>query len=265
MEIKTISNDKKIGRLTFMLKDANPVIANSLRRSIIAEVPTMAIEDVEIRKNSSILYDEIIAHRLGLIPLTTDLKTYNLREECKCEGKGCARCQVVFTLSAKGPGMVYASEIKTKDPKIKPVFPKMPIVKLLKGQELEFEAHAVLGIGRDHMKWAPALAFYRYFPTVEIVKQCEDPNRCVEVCPKKLFEVSGNKLKLKKDYELTCDLCAACADECPDCIKLNESDKDFIFIIESWGQLPPKDILKKAVERSTEKFDAFEEALKQIK
>jgi len=107
----------------------------------------MAIEDVEVRKNSSSLYDEMIAHRLGLIPLTTDLKSYNLPSECKCEGKGCARCQLVLTLSAKGPGIVYSSSLKSKDPKVKPVFDNFPIVKLLKGQEIELEATATLGTG----------------------------------------------------------------------------------------------------------------------
>lgn len=267
MEIKTISYDKKKGKLVFLLKGANPVIANSLRRSMIAEVPTMAIEDVELRKNSSILYDEIIAHRLGLIPLTTDLKTYNLREECKCEGKGCARCQVELTLSAKGPATVYASDIKTKDPKVKPVYPKMPIVKLIKGQELEFEAYAVLGKGKDHMKWAPALAFYRYLPKVEIVKQpgSEECNKCAELCPKKLFEVSGDKLKLRKGYENECDLCAACAEAYPEFIKLGESDKEFIFTIESWGQLSPKEILKQSVDMIDKKLDELESEIKQIK
>ncbi len=62
------------------------------------EVPTMAIEDVEFRKNNSILYDEIIAHRLGLVPLKTDLKSYNLPEKCKCKGEGCARFQLTVPI-----------------------------------------------------------------------------------------------------------------------------------------------------------------------
>ena len=135
MEIRVLSNDKENGKLSFIVKDAIPAFANTLRRIMIDEVPTMAIEDVEFIKNNSILYDEIIAHRLGLIPLTTDLKSYNLPEKCKCNGEGCARCQVKITLKAsKGSGMIYASELKSKDSAIKTVYPKMPIVQLLKGQ-----------------------------------------------------------------------------------------------------------------------------------
>ena len=98
MEIRVLENNKEQGNLSFILKDSNPAYTNTLRRIMIDEVPTMAIEEVEFFKNNSILYDEIIAHRLGLIPLKTDLKSYNLTDQCKCEGKGCNRCQLKMVL-----------------------------------------------------------------------------------------------------------------------------------------------------------------------
>src|SRR3990167_5012975 len=132
MEVRVLENDKEQGKLSFILKDSSPVFVNTLRRLMIDEVPAMAIEDVEFTKNNSILYDEMIAHRLGLVPLKTDLKSYNLPSKCKCEGKGCNRCQLKLILRAtKGSGTVYASELKSKDPAIKPAYPDMPIVKLL--------------------------------------------------------------------------------------------------------------------------------------
>src|SRR3989338_7641852 len=137
INIETIESEPKNNKLAFMLKGANAAFANALRRAVLEEVPTMAIEDIEFRKNSSVLYDEIIAHRMGLIPLTTDLETYNLPSDCKCKGEGCASCQVKLTLDVEGPATVYASDLKSKDPKVKPVFPGMPINKLLKGQKLE--------------------------------------------------------------------------------------------------------------------------------
>ena len=85
MEIRVLENSKEQGKISFILKDSNPVYANTLRRIMIDEVPTMAIEDIEFVKNNSILYDEIIAHRLGLIPLKTDV-TDTLSEYQK-EGK----------------------------------------------------------------------------------------------------------------------------------------------------------------------------------
>src|SRR3989344_7648064 len=131
--------DKQEHSIKFVFKGINSVIANTLRRLIVNEVPTMAIDVVEFNKNNSALYDETIAHRLGLVPLTTDLKSYNLPKGCKCEGKGCESCQLKLVLKAKGPGFVYSSELKSQDPKVKPVFDKIPIVKLLKDQELVIE------------------------------------------------------------------------------------------------------------------------------
>ena len=92
IEVRFLDQDKEKNKLSFVLINSTPSFANAIRRAIVEEVPTMAIEEVEFRKNNSILYDEIIAHRLGLLPLTTDLKSYTISSECKCEGKGCARC-----------------------------------------------------------------------------------------------------------------------------------------------------------------------------
>ena len=131
MEVKLVENQDKKNRLIFSVKGVDTAYANTLRRIMGFEVPVMAIEDVEFRKNTSILYDEMIAHRLGLIPLSTDLKSYNMMSECKCKGAGCASCTVKLTLKAQGPCTVYASDIKSKDPEIKPLHGKMPIVKLL--------------------------------------------------------------------------------------------------------------------------------------
>lgn len=255
MELKLVEQDKKQNRFVFLLKGSTPAFANLLRKTIVDEVPTMAIEDVEMRKNSSVFYDEFVAHRLGLIPLKTDLDAYVRPEDCKCEGEGCSRCELLLSLKAKGPGYVYASDLKSKDPKVVPVFPKMPIVKLIKGQTLEFEATAVLGTGMTHMKWSPALVFYKYLPVIEIKKGVKDPKAIADSCSVDVFEVKGNEVKVKESNLLKCHLCGACADIDPDHIKLNESDKDFVFTIESWGQLPVKDIIKSVVDTIQKKTD----------
>ena len=166
MEIKLVENQDKKGRLIFSVKGVDTSYANTLRRIMGYVVPVMAIEEVEFRKNTSIVYDEMIAHRLGLVPLTTDLKSYNMMSECKCKGAGCASCTVKLTLKAVGPCTVYSSDIKSKDPEIKPVYGKMPIAKLLEGQEIELEATAILGQGREHSKWCPGLIFYK-MPNVD--------------------------------------------------------------------------------------------------
>jgi DNA-directed RNA polymerase subunit D len=160
MKIKVVSHDEKKNKMVFDVSGIDAGYANTLRRLFMTEVPVIAIEDIEFKKNDSGLYDEIVAHRLGLVAMTTDLKSYNLPAECKCKGEGCARCQLKMTLKAKGPGIVYASDIKSKDPKVKPVFGKTPIVKLLDNQELELEMTAIMGVGKVHTKWSPCLAYY---------------------------------------------------------------------------------------------------------
>ena len=264
METRVLENDKEKGKLSFILKDSNPVFANTLRRLMIEEVPTMAIEYVEFIKNNSILYDEIIAHRLGLIPLKTDLKSYNTQDKCKCEGKGCNRCQLKMVLRASKVGTVYASEIKSKDPAVKPVYGDTPIVKLLKGQSLELEATAILGRGKEHTKWSPCHAYYKYRPIVEITGEIKNPEAIIEVDHNNIFEIKDRKLFINKDKVLDCDLSLDFS-EIDKNVKVTASETDFVFHIESFGQLSCKEIINKAIDIFDETLDEFVEELKNAK
>lgn len=260
MEIKMIGKDKKTGRVSFVLVDSNPSFANAMRRNMTDSVPVMAIDEVEFRKNNSALYDEIVAHRLGLLPLTTDLKSYTLPSQCKCKGEGCARCSVKLTLKSKGTGYVYASEIKSKDPQIKPVFQKTPIVKLIKGQDLEFEATAVLGVGKDHVKWSACHVWYGYEPKITVNNSSSKIAEFQDRYPPQIFDNSG---KISKDIILDQNLVDACDGVCDDIVKVEYSDKNFIFHVEPWGQLGVKEIAVKAAEIFSEQLKEFDEKLKE--
>ncbi|MBI2542216.1 DNA-directed RNA polymerase subunit D [Candidatus Woesearchaeota archaeon] len=264
MEVRVLENNKEQGKLSFILKDSTPVFVNTIRRAIVDEVPTMAIEHVEISKNNSILYDEAIAHRLGLTPLKTDLKSYNLPDKCKCEGKGCNRCQLKMVLKASKIGNVYASEIKSKDPAVKPVEGETLIVKLLKGQSLELEATAVLGRGKEHSKWAPCHVYYKYKPIIEITGDVKNPEAIIEVDHNNIFEIKDRKLTINKDRVLECDLSLDFS-EIDKNVKVTASDTDFVFFIESFGQLSAKEIINKAVDIFDEMLDEFVEELKKAK
>ena len=264
-EILLLDKNKEKKQISFILKESTPAFGNTIRRLVLEEVPTMAIEDVEFRKNNSILYDEIVAHRLGLIPLTTDLSSYTLPEECKCKGKGCARCQLKLTLKAKGPCIVYASDIKTRDSAVKPVHPKTPIVKLLKGQAIELEATAVLGKGKQHNKWCPAHIYYKQKPIIDITNKCNGCGKCIEACPVKVLELKNNKAVVIKDNHLKCHLCEACQDICPEKAITITPSNDFVFYLESWGQLEPKKIIIEAAKIAQEMFDDFTEVIKKAK
>ncbi len=257
MNIEFLEEDKKTERVTFLLKGATPAFANAIRRAMIESVPTMAIDTVEFRENSSVLYDEIMAHRLGMLPLTTDLKSYVLPAKCKCKGEGCNRCTLKMTLKAKGPCVVYASDIKSKDPKVKPAFGDMPIVKLLKGQELEIEITASLGQGKTHVKWSPCLAWYTYEPIITVNNDSPKMAECKNKLPPQVFDKSG---KIDKKL-ITGSLVDACDGVCPEVIKIEYNNENFVFSIEPWGQLSPKEIASAAADVLLESINEFEEKL----
>ncbi len=159
MDIKLLTKEQDT--LRFVLSDTSPAFANALRRIIMAEVPVMAIDDVMILENNSVMYDEILAHRLGLIPVTTD-QTYNLPEECTCKSElGCEKCRASFSLEIEASDpveVVYTSHLKPENPDVRPVSDKIPIVKLAQGQRIKLEAYARLGRGNVHAKWQPVSA-----------------------------------------------------------------------------------------------------------
>lgn len=264
MEVRVLSNNKDEGKLSFIIKDTTPAFANALRRIIAEEVPTMALEDIEFAKNNSILYDEMVAHRLGLTPLKTDLKGYELPpEKYQSADELNAKQHVKFVLKAKGPCTVYASELKSKDPAIKPMYPKMPIVKLLKGQALELEATAVLGRGKAHSKWSPALVYYKHKPIVEI-GNVKNPEEIIEKTHGNIFEIKNGKLEVVRDNLFKYDIGGFLEEISNGEIKV-KYDNDIIFYIESWGQLTCKEILNSALDILNEKFDEFNEEIKKLK
>jgi DNA-directed RNA polymerase subunit D len=191
--------------IKFSVDGMKQSLASAFRRVMMSEVPTMAIEWVDFKKNDSALNDEIIAHRLGLVPLTFDKKAYNLPEECSCNGKGCSRCQVKLVLKKKGPATVYDGDLKSDAKDVKPVHEKIPIVELLEGQNLQLEAIAQLGTGRQHAKWQAAVVGYeadgdKFVFNVESVsglKPEEIVISAAEVLEKKFSEFSKLLKKVK--------------------------------------------------------------------
>src|SRR5579872_5736195 len=144
-------------RIRLRLKGVERAYANALRRVAISQVPVMAIDDVVILENSSVMFDELVAHRLGLIPLKTDLTRYNLPEDCDCKSAlGCPKCRVLLVLDAEAtdrPKTVTSADLVSEDPESKPVSDNIPITKLAPGQRIKLEAYARLGKGSEHAKW----------------------------------------------------------------------------------------------------------------
>jgi len=157
MEIKVLEKSERA--IKFVVEDMDAAFANALRRIAMNEVPVMAIEFVDFTENTSGLFDEVLAHRLGLVPLTFPEKGYKMKKDCDCT-KGCSNCQVSLAIEKIGPCIVKAGDMISSDDDVKPTDPEIPIVELLDGQILKAECIAQLNIGREHAKWQSAVVGY---------------------------------------------------------------------------------------------------------
>jgi len=256
-----------------IIGDANPPLLNALRRTLVADVPKLAIEDVEFHlgsigsededkeyESNTPLFDEIIAHRLGLIPIPTDLDLFNYRDECdKCDGEGCPNCTIIYSLSKKGPCTVYSGDLNpVGESELRVVDDLIPLVKLEDDQAILLYATAELGTAKEHAKWQPTSGVgYKYFPDIEIdTDKCDSCKQCVEACPLDILDMDGDEV-IVDDLE-TCSLCKSCMDECDmGAIQVQGRDDKFILRYETDGSLTAEDTLKKSLEIMEEKFDDF--------
>ena len=270
MEIEFSSLDDSLARFT--LTGASPAFANAFRRAMIGEVPTLAIEDVRIYDNTSAFFDEMLAHRLGLIPIKTDLSTYSTKEKCSCGEAGCPGCMVTFTLSVEGPKTVLSSDLIPQDPNATPVYDNIPIVKLTKGQKLVIEAHAILNTGREHAKWQPTLACgFKNHPVVSISEVCDACAMCVDECPRGILAVRGKKVEVVDGKLADCSMCKLCERAClssgigdKPAITISAEADRYIFVVESDGSLPVKEIMDRALHYIRDQSNELERQIGEI-
>lgn len=156
-------------QIEFELHDSTPAFANALRRTMIGNVPTLAIEEVRITKNNTGLFDEIIAHRLGLVPWEFDHEKYEYDPEAfeadeddDEETEDDIRNTVHMALTANGEGTITAGDISVSAEDVAAANPDMMVARLQEDGHLEFEATAKVGLGKHHAKWQAANAAYSY-------------------------------------------------------------------------------------------------------
>jgi DNA-directed RNA polymerase subunit D len=156
--LEVISKDSQ--KISVKLKGVPIKYANALRRICLNGVPVFAINTVDIIENSSVLPDEGLAHRLGLIPITTDLSRFNEPSKCDCNSEsGCSNCKVMLVLDTGETDVtrtVFSNELSSEDDSIKPISDKISIIQLAPGQRVKVECYARLGRGTDHAKWNSA-------------------------------------------------------------------------------------------------------------
>ncbi|MGM5480049.1 MAG: DNA-directed RNA polymerase subunit D [Nanobdellota archaeon] len=240
--------------LHFTLENVTPAYANALRRYMLNEVPTMAIDDVTFDKNDSILYDEVLAHRLGLVVFKSDLDSYNRKEKCPCKGAGCAQCELKVSLKVEGPRTVYAKDLESADPKVTPVHPDTILVHLNEGQKLEFEATARLGLGNEHSKWNPGLIWYRHKPIIKVNNKHKDFSSFKSKFPPQVFNKKG---EIDTELISSAQLVDAVSGVNDEIVNVTLDNSSFIFTVESFGALSAKEIVTRSI-------DVFNDQLKEF-
>ncbi|WP_135663114.1 DNA-directed RNA polymerase subunit D [Halorhabdus rudnickae] len=147
----------------FLVRGVTPAFANGIRRAMVADVPTLSIDTVRVIENSSVMFDEQIGLRLGLIPLTTPVGDFEIGET------------VTLALDVQGPDTAYSGDLVSNDDLVQPAEPDVPIIELKDGQRLELEADAVLDTGREHAKHQGGVAVsYRHLQRVEKAGEREE-------------------------------------------------------------------------------------------
>jgi DNA-directed RNA polymerase subunit D len=262
VEITNLSDNS----IEFVAEGINPYFVNALRRILSEEIPQMAIEDVIIYDNTSALFDEIIAHRLRLLPIPWDDR-FKFRAQCSCKGEGCPNCTLHYTLSKEGPCTVYSRDLIPEIPDFAIADHSIPIVELKEEQRLILEAEAVVGTGKEHAKWQAVVgASYKYYPEIQIdPAKCDGCKQCVEVCPPNCLEIKEGGKVFVKDLK-ACTLCKSCEEACESgAIRVNGCEHKFIFSFETNGNIKAKDALLKAIDLLEDKYKEFAKKLSKVK
>ena len=257
--------------IRFSVDGITPGMANSIRRTLINDIPKLAIENVifhhgEIRDadgnvyDSSLpLFDEVLASRLGLIPLKTDL-SLNFRDQCTCDGKGCDLCTATYSINKLGPGTVYSSDIiPVNNPDLKPTDPLIPIIELKKSQAVLVTCEAILGRGAEHAKWQVTSGVsYKYHRNFHVNKGVmENWEFYKETCPKSVVSENENTIVFTDD--IPCSYLSQLMER--DGVVVEEDESKFIFKFETDGSLSAVDTLKYALKRLPERFTILTESL----
>jgi DNA-directed RNA polymerase subunit D len=262
IDIKELKPKKAVVKL----EETKPYFVNSIRRVMLSELPKLAVDDVVIYDNTSALFDEIISHRLGLVPIPTDLSLLSYRDECVCKGKGCPNCTVRYTLSKEGDGTVYSGDLQPAEKSWKITEDKIPIVKLYGDQRLILEVEAVLGKGRDHAKWQSVQApGYRFDTEIEFdSKKLSDVKDFIDKLPDGLAEIKSNKIVIKDNAKLPVFESYLNRQKI-DFINIKRDPTKITFSYETDGSLTAKDAILESAKILQKKYYEFGKQLKSLK
>ncbi len=269
MALKIIEYSDRFMR--FSVDDINPSIANALRRTLVGDIPKLAIDKVifhhgQIRDNdgnvydSSLpLFDEIVAHRLSLVPLVTDPKM-NFKEECTCNGEGCPLCTMSYSINRIGPGLVTSADLQPLgNPELVPADMDIPIVKLGPKQAILVTAEARMGRGDQHAKWCATSGVAYKYHREYIVKKAEVAGweKYKAKCPGSVIHEDKDEIRFTDD--LGCTLLYQLLDNLG--IERIEDPTTLIFQFETDGSYKAIDVLEYALKRIPQRLNILLDSL----
>ncbi|KAJ8248494.1 hypothetical protein GJAV_G00242630 [Gymnothorax javanicus] len=285
------------GTLEFDMVGIDAAIANAFRRILLAEVPTMAVEKVFVYNNTSIVQDEVLAHRLGLVPIKADPRLFEYRNAGDEEGTEIDTIQLQLkvkctrnpkaTKDSSDPSelylnhMVYSGDMKWvpignqadvfADADIGPVLGDILLAQLRPGQELDIVMHCVKGIGKDHAKFSPvATASYRLLPEITLLEPVEGEKaerlkRCFSPGVIELEDCGGKKFAKVVNSRLdTCSREVLRHEDLKKLVKLGRVRDHFIFSVESTGILAPEVLVSEAIKVLMAKCQRFLSELESV-
>ncbi|MFC6835741.1 DNA-directed RNA polymerase subunit D [Halomarina ordinaria] len=241
-DVEFIDRDDRNAR--FVVRGLTPAFANGIRRAMLADVPTMSIDTVRVVENSSVMFDEMIGLRLGLVPLTTPPGEFELGDE------------VTLALDVEGPATAYSGDLVSADDLVKPADENVPIIDLKEDQRLEVEALARLDSGKDHAKHQGGVAIgYRHLQTVEVVG---DRDEFADDEPRIVRGVVEDDGELVPAESFDNDLRNRYPDEE---VAVSDVPNAFVFHVETDGSMSVEDLVLAAVESLHDRADELEQAV----
>lgn len=269
MALKILKAEDRFIR--FSIDGITPSVANALRRTFLDDIPKLAIDKVifhhgqirdregSVYDSSLPLFDEIVAHRLSLVPLVTDPKM-NFREECSCGGEGCPLCTMSYSINKIGPAVVTSADLQPMgNPELVPSETEIPIVKLGPKQAMLVTAEAIMGRGKSHTKWqATSGVSYKYHREFVLDKaEHEEWSSIKDKCPENIVSEDSKTVRFTDDTP--CSSVTQLLDY--PSVRVIEDDTQYIFQFETDGSYKAVDILEYALKRLPQRLNTLLESL----
>ena len=249
MDIKKVNEEGNLAK--YLIKGVTPAFMNAIRRTIINNVPCLAVDEVTFYENDSVVFDEMLGNRLGLLPIKTDMKAYKLGDTVK------------LVLEKAGPCEVTSKDIKCTDPKIEIIDKKIVITKLGKDEKIKLEMTAKMLVGSEHARFQPAIVSFNEVPKIDNSKTHKNTKELIEAMPKGTIEEKAGKLFLLDPYNIkTQNQFENILEKYG--VEIEYAKDEFVLSLETTGQLSSKEVITSALNQINGKLEEMSKEIKKL-